>query len=913
MTDAAALKQALAAAAAEGLEANARRWCKFVGWAPGRFVELAALKVPSPGGKEVSLWAHAAGPDDCVRLLGAIEGARAQAIYVIANMVPPELVTARESDGATPAGDWWLSERGSSTTDKDVHHRDVVFVDGDVPRPTGTSATEEELALASEGAAALYDGLVAVVGADAVAVGCSGNGYATFLALDHLAETQELHALVARVLACVKRLYERPTFKVDAHLVDPKRLVPAFGTTKRKGAANDPARPHRRTSILVPERVRRLSLADLQRLLAVLQAKLPPVPATLPRPRADTPEESPAPEDSLEIADLRKRLVSQRRRKAGSTDENDVERYQILTAVIDGTALALPGTAAGDGTVPVGRSVAVNKAAWLLARALPAGLDWEVVVELLRPAVCAMDCEPEGVEHWLGVAEHSYGKAMLVALEADAERKEREASESFVKAALADIAGTSGVTEETFTPAVAAAVTAASTSDADAWATLLATPGFLIRSADKRVKDCGENARVFMMYHPDTRGKIRFNEVTKDVEVHGGPLGGAAPAVLGTSSMNWLLRVAKISLGRTQVEDQLLLVAYDNHYDPIRDYLLSVVWDGTPRIRRFFFDYARAMTESAEGKDITRHVENVAHVLFVSAAARGLDPGCQVDTVPVLEGLEGIRKTSLLRVLGGKYATETQLVLGDKDTQMVAARSWIIELAELASLRRSDDDATKAFITRRKDTFRPPFGRVVEDFPRRAIFVATTNDHDYLSTGKGKRRWLPVHLISIDLEAVERDRDQLWAEAVARYRGYVDAAGVQHPPERWHLEGGDRDLADEEAGTRLEPSVVEEKVASWWYSMGPTKRRDKVTALDVAEVVLQLPVDRVTKGLRAEIGHAMDRLGFKKTRAVVGGHKTYVWTPTADMQSAPAHTPLPKPGNEDAEALSELARELEKR
>ena len=258
----------LAAACTEGLEPNIVRWLRFADVHAGDVVELQMLDVPTDKGAPASWFAHAKNLGAIVRLLGEPLTKRANAVYQILNRVDPRI-----ANRDTP-NTWHRAKKSASTTDRDIVERVVLPVDLDVERPRGTSASDAELARAVVRAEVVYAHLVALVGKDALAFGHSGNGRWIAIALARLPETKELNGLVRDVLAALAALHDAPPVHVDAACSDAKRLGPAWGTQKRKGSAT-PETPHRMTGVVVPPKVRRLSLEDLQALRDTLVALAP--------------------------------------------------------------------------------------------------------------------------------------------------------------------------------------------------------------------------------------------------------------------------------------------------------------------------------------------------------------------------------------------------------------------------------------------------------------------------------------------------------------------------------------------------------------------------------------------------------------------------------------------------------------
>lgn len=205
------------------------------------------------------------------------------------------------------------------------------------------------------------------------------------------------------------------------------------------------------------------------------------------------------------------------------------------------------------------------------------------------------------------------------------------------------------------------------------------------------------------------------------------------------------------------------VVALERAFSPVRDYLEALRWDGVARLDGMLARYAGAAD--------TPYTQAIGAKWMISAAARAMVPGCQADSMLVLEGAQGAGKSSFFRILASSsYFTDDLADPGSKDAAEQLNGTWIVEMAELSSMRKADVETLKSFITRKVDRFRPAYGRHVEERPRACIFGGTTNETEYLKDATGNRRFWPVATRTFDLEALERDRDQLWAEAVHRFR-----------------------------------------------------------------------------------------------------------------------------------------------
>jgi putative DNA primase/helicase len=212
----------------------------------------------------------------------------------------------------------------------------------------------------------------------------------------------------------------------------------------------------------------------------------------------------------------------------------------------------------------------------------------------------------------------------------------------------------------------------------------------------------------------------------------------------------------------------LAMIRNEFRFHPIRDYLNSLKWDGLSRVDNLFVEYL--------GAEDSEYTKAVARKTLVAAIARVFEPGIKFDTVLTFIGKEGIGKSTLIAKLARQWFSDC---LGDIHTKegMESLRGvWIMEIAELATFRKADQEAIKRFITSTEDVYRPAYGRQLVRFPRQCIFFATTNKHDFLNGGQGNRRFWPVdtHIQKPAKEAYtdlsNYEVDQIWAEALMFYR-----------------------------------------------------------------------------------------------------------------------------------------------
>jgi len=225
-----------------------------------------------------------------------------------------------------------------------------------------------------------------------------------------------------------------------------------------------------------------------------------------------------------------------------------------------------------------------------------------------------------------------------------------------------------------------------------------------------------------------------------------------------------------MSVGDDGALKAVVAVARRHRRHPIREYLLALKWDGIPRVERMLVDIF--------GAEDTNYARRASRCFMTSAVARILwfDPkasfiGAQVDFMLVLEGEQGKKKSSAVRELfGSTWFVETNESPSKSDFYQVIQGCWGVEIAEMDSFGRADVTAVKTAISRRVDKFRAPYERVPRSYRRECVFVGTTNEAQYLRDPTGGRRFLPVWTAAaIDIDAIVRDRDQLWAEAVQMF------------------------------------------------------------------------------------------------------------------------------------------------
>ena len=374
------------------------------------------------------------------------------------------------------------------------------------------------------------------------------------------------------------------------------------------------------------------------------------------------------------------------------------------------------------------------------------------------------------------------------------------------------------------------------------------------------------NINLILSEDPDLKGQIRFNELTKSVEFTCEPYASLSANTVHIEMMNYIDRMWGLNTDEGKVKAQLLLIARKNEYNPVAEYLRSLKWDGKRRLDTWLIDYCVA--------DDNEFNRRVGAMWMIAAVARAIVPGAKVDTVLVLEGKQAAKKSTTFSTLGGAWFSDSPLVFGNKDSLQMASFCWIIELAELASLRQSETESQKAFLSAKKDTYRPPYGSAPENFMRFAVFGGSTNDDEYLVDPTGNRRYWPVRVNGrANILQMIMDRDQLWAEAMYRYSNASlnpHLADKQCPGERWWFETDDEeDMARGVVASRRPENIWASKIREWAEMRAIGGKDVKATLADIAQQALGLDTEKTYSKHRA-ISAALKDAGFVQCKGPGG-------------------------------------------
>jgi putative DNA primase/helicase len=325
--------------------------------------------------------------------------------------------------------------------------------------------------------------------------------------------------------------------------------------------------------------------------------------------------------------------------------------------------------------------------------------------------------------------------------------------------------------------------------------------------------------------------------------------------------------------GKQHMQDALRLECLEHTYDPVREYLDGLKWDGKRRIDEWLMKHC--------GADDTPLNRAFGRKWLIAGVRRVREPGCKFDPMLVLEGRrQGQGKSSLLKILAGgdENFSDAEIIGADKKDQQESVQGvWIYEIAELEGMTKHDVTYVKLFLSKTHDRARPAYGHTRIDRARRCIFGGTTNDDTYLRDPTGNRRIWPVkvHINLIDLDAVRRDRDQLWAEAAV---AEATAEPLTIPPELW-----DAASIVQQARVAHDPweDEIERKLArlrkdkvkdgAYWVDIDDNGDREWRVASSylLGEFVLGIDVDRQTNAVTKRLAEVMRTLGWSKSPTAI--------------------------------------------
>src|SRR5574344_61458 len=344
------------------------------------------------------------------------------------------------------------------------------------------------------------------------------------------------------------------------------------------------------------------------------------------------------------------------------------------------------------------------------------------------------------------------------------------------------------------------------------------------------------NEMLILNNDPDFAG-FAFNEMANRIQVTGEvpwdrPADNKFWRDADTAQLKALIDVRYVAVSDRNHNVSFTKVADDRRFHPVRNYLNSLPeWDQTPRLDELFIKCLQA--------DDSKYVRAVTRKTLVAAVTRIYHPGTKFDTVPVLDGAQGIGNSTLWKALAGDEYFSDALSLTDMDDKSGAEKLqcfWIIEIGELAGMKKADIEKVKSFLSTSDDKYRPSYGKVVESHPRQCVVVATVNgEHGYLRDITGNRRFWIVKCRqtekSVRWKITSEVRDQIWAEAKYYYE----------QGEKLYLEGDLLEEAEEAQRSAMESyerqGLVEQYLSKLlpenWSEMDLYQRRNFLDGDDI--------------------------------------------------------------------------------
>lgn len=324
----------------------------------------------------------------------------------------------------------------------------------------------------------------------------------------------------------------------------------------------------------------------------------------------------------------------------------------------------------------------------------------------------------------------------------------------------------------------------------------------------------------------------------------------------------WLEKVYDMRLSTGLVTEVASLIGEERKRNPLIEWLDSCTWDGTPRISEW-------LIRGVGAADNELH-RDVARRWLIQAVARAVQPGCKADTVLILIGKQGARKSTAFRTLAGEqYFCDTPMDIGSPNAYAQIQRTWIYEVAELDSIRKSANSATKAFLSAQEDTYRPAYGRHAVTKKRHCVFCGTTNEKSFISDMTGSRRFWPVEVGTVNLDWLNANREQLWAEAVVAYRNN----------ESWWLQDDREDDLQQVSDEYRQQDPWEEILVVWM----DTRYQSQVTTQEIMQEGLKLEPYQMSKPSEMRVGTIMRSLGYERVRKMHKGTRTYLWSKMGDV------------------------------
>ena len=398
----------------------------------------------------------------------------------------------------------------------------------------------------------------------------------------------------------------------------------------------------------------------------------------------------------------------------------------------------------------------------------------------------------------------------------------------------------------------------------------------ILLNKDKEPKKCAHNIRVYLKR---LGVRITYNEHACEYEVQGPK--GSAVRLDDDGLADLSLAIEKeggvANFPKDYVDRVIMAEGRKRRFHPVRDYLNSLKWDGSKRLDTWLIRYMGA-------KDDTGGVVRaIGRLMLIAAVRRVRNPGCKYDSLVVLEGAQGTGKSRAVQALCPDKKLFSDCISLHMDPKVVielTSGKWIVEIGELAGMKKGEVESVKAMLSRQVDESRLAWGKISAKRPREWIMVGTTNESNYLIDETGNRRFLPVRCGEIDVAGIVRDRDQLWAEAAAHEAQGEDVEPLYLPD---HVQAS---LIKEQKEREVTDDSIQ-FISAWIDINYPegchTYKDDRLTISDVGISALGLTRCTVDTYQQGRIRKCLRQLGWEKTMRANG--KNY-WRRTSALGAA---------------------------
>lgn len=393
---------------------------------------------------------------------------------------------------------------------------------------------------------------------------------------------------------------------------------------------------------------------------------------------------------------------------------------------------------------------------------------------------------------------------------------------------------------------------------------------------------CLANVHDIIAHSDDWRGVIAFDEFAQRVVKLKAPpyKGGSAGEWESTDDTQTAMQLSRkyaFTPGSPLVAEAIEVIARENGFHPVRRWLRGLKWDGVMRVDDWMRDYL--------GVEKTPYTIRVARWYLMGMIARVMKPGIKFDYCLVLEGTQGLKKSSAFAALGGEWFGDTDINLDNKDSMSALRGKWLYEFQELGSLARHESSKQKSFISRQFDEYRPVYGRREIRVARQGVFGGTTNDWEWNKDPTGGRRFWPVEVAKqVDIEGLKAAREQMFAEALELFD-----AGEKYWPDFEEQ----RDIFDPEQLKVTQQDSLIDALHDWVYR--------QVSDFSIATAAIDglgLDASKLTRDLQTRIGISLRKLGCAKVEKR-NGMTRYWYKPPQKTATSTSSMPAQKPEDDD--------------